>query len=135
VAIVLSVLRYTASDYLFVIFVRLLQQPLIIMLINMFKYTNKDRFWNHVGNSVTYLHKSIQNLIYTIIITPFFPQRYKCIIFDHELTYFILSSTKKYKMLYTENGVIMTLEFIIDNIYVELGRHIYVQQLVLYIKH
>ena len=41
----------------------------------MFKYTNNDRFWNHVGNSVTYLHKSIQNLIYTIIITPFFPEQ------------------------------------------------------------
>jgi len=43
-----------------------------------------------------------------------------------ELTYFILSSTKKQKMLYTENGVITTLEFIIDNIYVEFGGHIYI---------
>jgi hypothetical protein len=29
-------------------------------------------------------------------------------------------------MLYTENGVITTLEFIIDNIYVEFGGHIYI---------
>jgi hypothetical protein len=42
---------------------------------------------------------------------------------------------KKYKMLYTENGVITTLEFIIDNIYVEFGGHIYFHRLVLYIKH
>ena len=53
----------------------LLQQPLIIMLINILKYTNNGRFWSHVGNSVKYLHKSIQNLIYTIIITPFPPEQ------------------------------------------------------------
>jgi hypothetical protein len=41
---------------------------------------------------------------------------------------------KKDKIRYTENGVSTTLDFGIDNISVEFGRHIY-QQLVLYIKH
>ena len=73
---------------------------------------------------------SLSTRLYVIV-----NQRYKCIVFGHELTSFMLSSTKKYKMLYTENGVITTLEFIIDNIYVEFGGHTYFHQLVLYIKH
>ena len=57
-------------------------------------------------------------------------QRYKLKVFGHEITYFILSSTKKMQSCYTENGVITTLEFLISNIFVEFGGHIF-QQLAL----
>jgi hypothetical protein len=40
-------------------------------------------------------------------------QRYKLKVFGHEIIYFILSSTKETQMCYTENGVIITLEFLI----------------------
>jgi hypothetical protein len=47
---------------------------------------------------------------------------------------FFMWSTKKEKNSYTENGVSTTLDFGIDNISVEFGRHIY-HHFILYIKH
>jgi hypothetical protein len=55
------------------------------------------------------------------------------IVIGHELTYFILSSTNKDKMHYTDNWVTTKMEFRIDDISLEFGRHI-CQELVLYRK-
>ena len=47
---------------------------------------------------------------------------------------FFLVKHEKRQNFYTENGVSTTLEFGIDNLSVEFGRHIY-HHFILYIKH
>ena len=53
-------------------------------------------------------------------------RRHKVIVLGHELSYFVKYKTKG-KKCYTENEVISMLEFLIDNIFVEFGGHIFQQ--------
>jgi hypothetical protein len=56
-------------------------------------------------------------------------QRYKLKVYGHEIIYSILSSTKETQMCYTEIGIITTLEFLINTIFVEFVGHIFQQLL------
>ena len=107
---------------------------IILFLIHFQKF----RFSKHV----TFLHFTnhswwkCKNTFKNVILNAFIYKMVKTLQIDSfcpKLTYFILSTTKKDKMRYTENWVTTKLEFRIDDISVEFGGHI-CQQLVLYLK-
>ena len=98
-------------------------------------FSSKHVTFLHFRNSFLlgmYKHAYKYHLYYKCIYHQNGKKCYKLIVFGHELTYFILSSTKKEKNRYTQIWVTTNLEFRIDDIFAELGGHV-CQQLVLYI--
>ena len=109
---------------------------IIVILVRFQKFPlSKHVTFLHFRNSFLlgmYKHAYKYHLYYKCIYHQNGKKCYKLIVFGHELTYFILSSTKKEKNRYTQIWVTTNLEFRIDDIFAELGGHV-CQQLVLYI--
>ena len=92
---------------------------LIIVLFQKFSLSKHGTFLHFTDHSSWECINTFKDVIKNAV-----KKLYKLIVIGHELTYFILPSTKKDKMRYTENWATTKLEFHIDDIYVEFGGHI-----------